>query len=200
MNQETLTPPSTPVAPQETPNTPKRKVRKKETTSAGKIGDWQRLLAPLAANGDELKHLEVPRTQLAAMAAEAEDMKKQQTAQRAAKQAATQQFQEMLTEGDRLATLLRQAVKQHYGIRAEKLSEFGLQPFRGRKQPATRRPPRRRPLRKFRPRLRPKAARRNPAVLPFGGVLRTPPLFFPAPRVAVRKLRSAVPRFYFRCQ
>ena len=137
MNQETLTPPSTPVAPQETPSTPKRKVRKKETTSAGKIGGWQRLLAPLAANGDELKHLEVPRTQLAAMAAEAEDMKKQQTAQRAAKQAATQQFQEVLTEGDRLATLLRQAVKQHYGIRAEKLSEFGLQPFRGRKQPAT---------------------------------------------------------------
>jgi hypothetical protein len=132
MNQETLTPPSTPVAPQETPSTPKRRVRKRETTSAGKIGDWQRLLAPLAANGDELKHLEVPRTQLAAMAAEAEDMKKQQTA----KQAATQQFQGMLTEGERLATLLRQAVKQHYGIRAEKLSEFGLQPFRGRKQPA----------------------------------------------------------------
>jgi len=71
------------------------------------------------------------------MAAEAEAMKKQQTAQRAAKQVATQQFQEMLTEGERLATLLRQAVKQHYGIRAEKLSEFGLQPFRGRKPAAT---------------------------------------------------------------
>ena len=137
MNQETLTPPSTPVAPQETPSTPKRKVRKRETTSAGKIGDWQRLLAPLAANGDELKHLEVPRTRLAAMAAEAEEMKKQQTAQRAAKQVATQQFQEMLTEGERLANLLRQSVKQHYGIRAEKLSEFGMQPFRGRKPAAT---------------------------------------------------------------
>jgi hypothetical protein len=137
MNQETLTPPSTPVASQETPSTPKRKVRKRETTSAGKIGDWQRLLAPLAANGDELKHLEVPRARLAAMAAEAEAMKKQQTAQRAAKQVATQQFQEMLTEGERLANLLRQSVKQHYGIRAEKLSEFGMQPFRGRKPAAT---------------------------------------------------------------
>jgi len=40
MNQENLTPPSTPVAPQETPSTPKRKARKRETTSAGKIGDW----------------------------------------------------------------------------------------------------------------------------------------------------------------
>jgi hypothetical protein len=28
--------------------------------------------------------------------------------------------------------VLRLAVKQHYGIRAEKLAEFGLQPFRGR--------------------------------------------------------------------
>ena len=140
MNQETLTPPptpTTPVVPQEDPGTPKRKVFKRESTSAGKIGDWQRLLAPLAANGDDLKHLEVPRARLAAMAAEAEDMKTQQAAQRAAKQASTRQFREMLTEGERLATLLRQAVKQHYGIRAEKLAEFGLQPFRGRKPAAT---------------------------------------------------------------
>jgi hypothetical protein len=75
----------------------------------------------------------VPRSQLAAMAAQAVDLKKQQAAQRAAKQAASQQLQEMLTEGVRLANLLRQAVKQHYGIRSEKLAEFGLQPFRGRK-------------------------------------------------------------------
>jgi len=138
MNQETLTPPPTPpVVPQEDPGTPKRKVFKRESTSAGKIGDWQRLLAPLAANGDDLKHLEVPRARLAAMAAEAENLKKQQAAQRAAKQASSQQLREMLAEGERLATLLRQAVKQHYGIRAEKLAEFGLQPFRGRKPAAT---------------------------------------------------------------
>jgi hypothetical protein len=137
VNQETLTQQPAQTPPQEDPGTPKRKARKRETTAAGKIGGWKRLLAPLGANGDDLKHLEVPRAQLAAMAAEAEDLKKQQAAQRAAKQAATQRLQEMLTEGERLATLLRQAVKQHYGIRAEKLTEFGLQPFRGRKQAAT---------------------------------------------------------------
>ena len=137
MNPETLTPPPT-TTPQPAPGgTPKRKARKKESTGAGKIGNWQRLLAPLVANGDDLKHLEVPRAQLTAMAAQAVDLKKQQAAHRAAKQTATQQLQEMLTEGERLATLLRQAVKQHYGIRAEKLAEFGLQPFRGRKQAAT---------------------------------------------------------------
>jgi hypothetical protein len=39
----------------------------------------------------------------------------------------------VLTEGSRLTSLLRQALKEHYGIRSEKLDEFGLQPFRGRK-------------------------------------------------------------------
>ena len=38
-----------------------------------------------------------------------------------------------MVEGERLANLLRVNLKQHYGIRSEKLSAFGLQPFRGRK-------------------------------------------------------------------
>ncbi|HZF10806.1 MAG TPA: hypothetical protein VFE33_18615 [Thermoanaerobaculia bacterium] len=125
MKNETLTPPPT--------GTPNPKARNRETTAAGKVGDWQRLLAPLVANADDLKHLEIPRTQLAAMVSQAADLKKQQAAQRAAKQEASKQLQETITEGVRLANLLRQAVKQHYGIRAEKLAEFGMQPFRGRK-------------------------------------------------------------------
>ncbi|HEV7517790.1 MAG TPA: hypothetical protein VGR07_15935 [Thermoanaerobaculia bacterium] len=136
MKQEILNQQQSPTAVPPQPGTPKAKARKKETTVAGKVGDWQRLLAPLAANGDELKHLEVPRARLAEMVAQAADLKKQQAAQRAAKQASSQQLQEMLNEGQRLANLLRQSVKQHYGIRSEKLAEFGLQPFRGRKQKA----------------------------------------------------------------
>jgi hypothetical protein len=31
------------------------------------------------------------------------------------------------------AALLRQGVKQFYGIRSEKLAEFGMRPFRGKK-------------------------------------------------------------------
>jgi hypothetical protein len=45
MKNETATPQPT--------DTPKTK-RKKETTAAGKVGDWQRLLAPLVANADDL--------------------------------------------------------------------------------------------------------------------------------------------------
>ena len=40
-----------------------------------------------------------------------------------------------LTEAERLSTVLRLAVKQHFGIRSEKLAELSLQPFRGRKKP-----------------------------------------------------------------
>ncbi|HEX7185186.1 MAG TPA: hypothetical protein VF756_25395 [Thermoanaerobaculia bacterium] len=49
-----------------------------------------------------------------------------------------------LAEGRKLATFLRTGVKQHYGNRSEKLAEFDLQPFRGRKSQATP-PPEKRP-------------------------------------------------------
>ena len=56
----------------------------------------------------------------------------QQSAFTASKQEASQKLKTFLIEGDRLANVLQLAVKQHYGIRSEKLAEFGLQPFRGR--------------------------------------------------------------------
>jgi hypothetical protein len=61
------------------------------------------------------------------------DLTKEQAVFRASKQEKTQQLQAVLAEGSRLATLLRNSVKQHYGPTSEKLAEFGLQPFRGRK-------------------------------------------------------------------
>ena len=45
----------------------------------------------------------------------------------------TPRLQAAMSDGERLATVLRLSVKAHYGIRSEKLTEFGLQPFRGRK-------------------------------------------------------------------
>jgi hypothetical protein len=69
-----------------------------------------------------------------------------QAAQKAAKQEASKTLKTAVLEGDRLANLLRTALKQHYGIRSEKLAEFGMQPFRGRnltakaKQPKTKQP------------------------------------------------------------
>jgi hypothetical protein len=103
-----------------------------ETTYSGKLGDWQRLLEPLLTNATELPHLEVHRNQLAAQIAHVTALAREQSSRKAAKQAASQQLGGAVRDGDRLATLLRQAVKVHYGIRSEKLTEFGVPPFRGR--------------------------------------------------------------------
>src|SRR6185295_7067954 len=109
------------------------KKKEKQKTFKTKLGDMRRLLAPLTANSAELWHLEATRARFAELLAEAEDAANRQGVHTAAKQDASLQLRVALSECDRLANILRLAVKQHYGIRSEKLAEFGLQPFRGRK-------------------------------------------------------------------
>ena len=104
----------------------------KETTYAGMLGDWRRLLEPLKANAADLPHLEAPRAKLEAILAQAVGLSQEQAARTATKQDLSQQLKSVVGEGQRLATLLRSAVKEHYGIRSEKLAEFNVQPFRGR--------------------------------------------------------------------
>lgn len=99
----------------------------------GELGSMQRLAASLEANRADLGHLEGSLTQFGELVEKTHDLAKQQAALTAAKQEASQQLKVLLGEGLRLATLLRVALRQHYGIRSEKLAEFGLQPFRGRK-------------------------------------------------------------------
>jgi hypothetical protein len=109
---------------------PKRKNKEK---LKARLGDLQRLLAPLTANSADLVHLEATRTRFAEFLAQAEDAATRQGVHAAAKQEASQQLRTSLAECERLANILRLGVKQHYGIRSEKLAEFELQPFRGRK-------------------------------------------------------------------
>jgi len=134
--QDAVTPSPTPAPP------PKAKAKVRETTYAGMLGDWQRILAPLEANAADLSHLEVPRAKLAALLSQAAGIKKQQAASRATKETASEQLQATLVEGQRLAALLRQAVRQHYGPRSPKLAEFNVKVFRGRTtSPASTPPP-----------------------------------------------------------
>ena len=107
--------------------------KRREKSNKAKLGDLRRLLTPLIANSGELGHLEATRTRFAEILAQAEDAADRQRVHAAAKQEASLQFRNALTESERLANILRLAVKQHYGIGSEKLAEFGLQPFRGRK-------------------------------------------------------------------
>ena len=87
----------------------------------------------MRANSADLPHLEISIARLEALLAQGLDLTKEQAIFQAGKQEKTQQLQTVLTEGTRLATVLRSALKAHYGPSSEKLAEFGLKPFRGRK-------------------------------------------------------------------
>ena len=100
------------------------------------VGDWQNLVTSVEANSTDLAHLEFSNQKLSGTLDRVVDITKQQSALTASKQEMTRQLREALTEGNRLATVLRLAIKEHYGIRSEKLAEFGMQPFRGRPRKA----------------------------------------------------------------
>lgn len=107
-----------------------------ETTDKGMLGDWKHLLDVVEANRADLPHLDAPRDQLASQLAQAQEINKEQSVLTASKQEKSKQFRGVVTEGQRLANAMRKMIKAHYGIRAEKLAEFGLQPFRGRTRKA----------------------------------------------------------------
>ena len=103
----------------------------KEKTYAGVLGEWQKFLASVEANPD-LAPMESWRSQLATLLARGVEISQQQAAMAASKQERSKQLQAIISEGQRLATGMRKMIVHQYGFRAEKLTEFGLQPFRGR--------------------------------------------------------------------
>jgi hypothetical protein len=113
---------------------PRRKKMAKGTTYAGILGDLQRFTAALVANKTELLHLEGSITRLETLLGQAQQAVTQQKALTASKQETSKQIKAALIEGRRLATGLGSLLKEFYGTRSEKLAEFGLQPFRGRKR------------------------------------------------------------------
>jgi hypothetical protein len=108
----------------------------RETTVKGRLGGLLRFRAAMNANREELQHLEATRVRLDQVIDQIQEAADRQGVHTAGKQDASQQLRTLLTEGERLATLLRGGVKQHFGIRSEKLAEFGLQPFRGKARKA----------------------------------------------------------------
>jgi hypothetical protein len=105
----------------------------RETTYKGKVEGWDRLIERLTANAGELAHLETSRAKLEGLLTQARQVAAAQSAQMAAKQQASQTMRTVIAEGERLASVLLASIKEHYGPRAEKVAEFGAQPFRGRK-------------------------------------------------------------------
>ena len=101
--------------------------RKMET-----LGDLQRFKEAMLANVDKLTPYEESRSRFDSLVSEAQEHNREQAALTASKQEASRRFDESLWEAQRLATVLRFPIKEHFGPDSEKLVEFGLQPFRGK--------------------------------------------------------------------
>ena len=110
---------------------------RKLTKYSDHLTHWASLLAALIENEGNLPYLAIPRDQLQAYLAEARGLTTSQAAQAAAKQESSRRLEEVVSLGSKLATSLRAAVKVYYGYGSEKLTEFHIQPFRGRTKVAT---------------------------------------------------------------
>ena len=86
----------------------------------------------LSANTAELPHLELKRVRLNDLLIEVRSLTAEQASLQARKQDVSKRLAELMEEGNKLVAFLDAGVRQHYGTRAEKLVEFGLQPFRSR--------------------------------------------------------------------
>lgn len=98
------------------------------------LGELQRFKESMAANVDDLAGYEGGRLRFESLVTEALALTQEQAMLTAAKQEASKKLQGVLAEAQQVATVLRFAVKAQYGRDAEKLVEFGLQPFRGQKR------------------------------------------------------------------
>lgn len=99
-------------------------------TFANQTTEWEHLLVTVETNQTALSFLEPQRSQLASVLDRAKDASVRQDAFKAQFQQATRDLEKALSEGGDLATRLRNGIRTQYGLRSEKLAEFGLQPRR----------------------------------------------------------------------
>lgn len=102
-------------------------------TSITVIGEGEVLLASLGDNQPDFQHLEGSRQELQGLVDQAKVIVKEQAAFTASKQDSSKRLAVILRQIRALLNLLRIGVKQRYGNDSEKLAEFRIQPFRGRK-------------------------------------------------------------------
>ncbi|HSS52847.1 MAG TPA: hypothetical protein VLX28_28220 [Thermoanaerobaculia bacterium] len=105
-------------------------------TTARDLKEWEQATTSIAANAPELPQTDIPRAALEKLTDELRKLGVEQKLRQSQKQEASRRIAEIHIEGNRLATILRGLVKQHYGIRNEKLVELGVKPFRGRNRKA----------------------------------------------------------------
>jgi hypothetical protein len=108
----------------------------KTDSNASHLKEWKELATTITANAADLPQAAIPLAALQVMLDDLPNLIVEQSLHRANKQQVSQRLAALHREGAKLATLLRNIARQHYGNRNEKLVEFGIPPFRGRARKA----------------------------------------------------------------
>lgn len=103
---------------------------------SARLGDrnkvWRTVSGSVAANAAELPQAAIPLAALDRILAEVDQIFLDQAAFRAGKQLSSKRLLALFEQGDKLTTVLKVLVRQHYGNGSDKLVEFGVQPLRVR--------------------------------------------------------------------
>jgi hypothetical protein len=108
---------------------------------AGMMDEWEKLLTAVTVNKDDLLYIEAYKQQLEVEMAGARAASIRQSASQAEAQQASRDLEGFLTRGHDLANRMRAGIKTRYGNKGEKLKEFGMKVFRGRKKSTNLKPP-----------------------------------------------------------
>ena len=103
------------------------------TSHADLVTHFENLATSVAANKDDLPHLQDLSAQLAVETAGAKAAFVRKSTQKAEVQQTTQDLKGFIARGTDLAIRLRTGVRSKYGNRSEKLTEFEVKPLRKRK-------------------------------------------------------------------
>lgn len=106
-----------------------------------RVNGWEQVAAGVTANEAQVPELLGGLARLQALIVLMRGLYQQYTMMRASKQDLAQQVREALREGEAIADFLKTGARAHYGNDSEKLIEFGIQPYRGRRRTKSPEPP-----------------------------------------------------------
>lgn len=95
------------------------------------VAGWEATNTGLTAN--KVEHLEPKRIELEEKMIQFKEKSTQHAVLTTSKQEVGKEMQVLFRQIETLVAFIRAGVRQHYGKDSEKMIEFGLQPFRGRK-------------------------------------------------------------------
>ena len=98
-----------------------------------RINGWAQIATGVTANAADAEHLAPGANRLLELRTRAIELSGRQASLTTAKQETTKELRQVLREGDAVADFLRTGARAHFGPDSEKMIEFGMQPFRGRK-------------------------------------------------------------------